>query len=86
MQLMACNAKSHRCYNTNYDTRSSDCDQGSKTKIIISGAAVDALVCHPSFLVTGLQDTTTDGARDAQAAGEELLRATSKMRCALSHS
>ena len=66
MQLMACNAKSHRCYNTNY-TRSSDCDQGSKTKIIISGAAVDALVFNPPFLVTGIQDTITDGARDAQA-------------------
>ena len=95
MQIMACNAKSHRCYHANLDAAATV----TKTKNIRSGAAVDALVCNPPFVVTGLQDTITDGARDAQAcmelsqvesacrrgaAGGE--RATSKMQSALTQS
>ena len=63
MQLMACSATRIGATIQIIDAAATV----TKTETIRSGAAVDALVCNPPFLVTGIQDTITDGARDAQA-------------------
>ena len=63
MQLMACSATRIGATIQIIDAAATV----TKTKIIRSGAAVDALVCNPPSLVAGIQDTITDGARGAQA-------------------